>query len=223
MVFGGIIINAADEPHFEATMQKFRVETGMTGELKWAKVSNGKRDEYSLLMDYFFALLNQDCVHYHSLIIDTHRVDHRRFNGGDHELGFYKFYFQLMLKFGRKYCANGQPISLHVRLDERCSKQSLTDIKRMLNHALRRKTGHDTRPYKSVEPRNSKTCDMIQIVDIITGAIGYCKNGFHLLPGSNQAKCYLVDYIAQHAGVAELGRDTPQRINKFSIWNMRLR
>ena len=36
------------------------------------------------------------------------------------------------------------------------------------------------RPFKSIEPKNSKDSDIIQVNDIILGAIGFEKNGYLL-------------------------------------------
>jgi hypothetical protein len=39
-----------------------------------------------------------------NLIVDNHQINHQKFNQGDKEIGFYKFYYQLLFHcFGRRY------------------------------------------------------------------------------------------------------------------------
>src|SRR5687768_14187992 len=104
MVLGGILIPRDGVEGFNQSMAKYRSETKMFAELKWKKVSSGKLREYVRFVDYFFAQNNTDKVHFHSIIIDNTQVDHRQHNKGDKELGFYKFYYQLLLhSFGKRY------------------------------------------------------------------------------------------------------------------------
>lgn len=91
MVLGGIIIPANNVAEFNQTMFKFRIEQNMKAELKWTKVSNQKLLQYKRFMEYFFALNNTDKLHFRSIIIDNHQVDHQRFSKGDKELGSTNF------------------------------------------------------------------------------------------------------------------------------------
>jgi hypothetical protein len=115
MVLGGLIIEAASVPRFDVEMSKFREETRMFSELKWTKVTDQKIKQYMSFVRYFFLLLRADEVHFHCLILDTCQINHKKFNRGDGELGFYKFYYKLLLhSFGKRYChqnTNGSFIS----------------------------------------------------------------------------------------------------------------
>jgi hypothetical protein len=107
MVLGGLIIKNEDINKFAATMKRYRNETNMNAELKWSKVSNQKYEEYKKFIDFFFALNNTDVIHFKSIIIDTHKLNHKKFNKGDKEIGFYKFYYQLLLhSFASNYYKN---------------------------------------------------------------------------------------------------------------------
>jgi hypothetical protein len=162
MVLGGIMARAASIERIENTMRLFRTKHNMFAELKWTKVSNQKVEEYKSFVNLFFALNNSDIVQFHSIIIDNHQVDHRHFSHGDRELGFYKFYYQLLIhSFGRTHLQ--QPNTrFHVYLDYRNSSYSLNDLKLFLNQGMRKK-GAQTDPFVTVEPRDSKTCEVMQI------------------------------------------------------------
>ena len=224
MVLGGIVIPSGNVPVFEKSMSKFRSETKMHAELKWRKVSNQKIQEYRRFIDYFFAQNNTDQLHFHALIIDNHKVDHRAFSQGDKELGFYKFYYQLLLNcFGRRYCGRNPKAKIHVYLDYRNSRYSLEELKTILNAGIRKRWGVTTSPFRSIEPRDSKRSEIIQINDIVLGAIGFQKNGYDLVAGSSAAKRNLMAYIVEQVGLKNLKDGTPISQKRFTIWNFKLR
>jgi hypothetical protein len=223
MVIGGLIIDAPEIERFTATMRKFRDEQKMFAELKWTKVTDQKLPQYKRFVDYFFALNNTDVLHFHCIIVDNHQVDHHKFSKGDKELGFYKFYYQLLLhSFGKRYCREGEDDRFIVRLDERNSSYSLGTLKVVLNRGLNKKYKISTEPFVSIEPMNSKASELMQVNDIILGAIGSQKNGYDLLAGGRASKRELGQYIAAAAGLKDLKESTPWGRHRFTIWNFRL-
>jgi len=134
MVLGGIIIPAEHIDQINKTMQQFRHEQKMFSELKWTKVTNQKLAEYKRFVEYFFALNNSDKLHFHSILVDNHRIDYKKFGKGDKEVGFYKLYYQLLLHcFGRQYCREGEDVRFLLYLDQRTSSYSLNTLKIILN------------------------------------------------------------------------------------------
>jgi Protein of unknown function (DUF3800) len=221
MVLGGLIVEGGNVPGFEATMAKFRHKTRMFAELKWSKVTNQKFEEYRLFLSYFFSLLSVGQLHFHCLIVDTHLTDHRKFNQGDKEIGFYKFYYQLLLHcFGKRYCRKGEDDRLILHLDHRTTRYKLGTLKTVLNNGMKKKFRIDTQPFQSIEPKNSKESELIQINDIVLGAIGFQKNGYQLLPDTRQSTKDLAAFIAREAGIRNLGDDTRLGNHHFTIWNL---
>ncbi|MEW5799103.1 MAG: DUF3800 domain-containing protein [Bacteroidota bacterium] len=223
MVLGGIVMEHTEILRFADTMKKFRQEQKMTAELKWSKVSTQKLPEYKRFVDYFFALNNTNYIHFHSIIIDNHQVNHKKFNKGDKELGFYKFFYQLLLHcFGKIYCTSTNNVRLFVHLDNRQTKYKLSTLKTILNNGMAKKFSILYRPFVAVEPVESKISDLLQISDIILGAMGYQKNGYHLLAESKKGKIELAEYIASSAGLKTLTENTLKSNQRFTIWNFRL-
>src|SRR5436190_4323615 len=105
MVIGGIIVPQVSLKAVNARLLEIRDEKGVHAEIKWGKVSKSWLPRYKSILDYFFERNKKDRIHFHCMIFDTHKIDHRVFSNGDDELGFYKFYYQLLLNcFGRHYC-----------------------------------------------------------------------------------------------------------------------
>lgn len=224
MVLAGIIINQNKVDKFDKTMSSYREKTNMTSELKWSRVSNAKIKEYKIFVDHFFALCNTDIIHFKALIIDNHKVNHRRYSNGNKEEGFYKFYYQLFNWFGRLYFNfKREDTTFVIHPDYRNTKYKLGDLRDILNNGFNKKHHPAIRPFAAIEPLDSKKSEIIQVLDIILGAIGYVKNGYTLLGSSNKAKLEMCEYIRKKAGLRGLGQNSPYGQNRFSIWNFKLK
>ena len=223
MVLGGIIVPRVSLESMGEEIQTLRHDLHSTAELKWGKVSKGWLSKYKAFVDYFFEKNENERLHFHSLIIDRSRVDHRKYSDGDAELGFYKFYYQLLLHcFGKNYCPDmGDRIIAY--LDQRQTSYPVPQLRRILNHGVAKNFGNKTRPFLAVTPVNSKQHDLIQLTDVLIGAIGYHRNGLQALTEACPAKVELADYIAKRAGVKNLGRSTPYRMKRFTVWNLKFR
>jgi len=223
MVLGGLITPASHTEKFDATMQKYRDEQKMFAELKWAKISNQKIAEYKRFIEYFFALNNTDVIHFHCIVLDTHQFNHKKYNDGNKEIGFYKFYYQLLLNcFAKNYLRKNEDDKFIIYLDQRTTSYSLNDLKDILNNGIKKKFGMTDNRAVSIQPVNSKKCETMQINDILIGAIGYQKNGYHLLSGSKKSKIEMCEYIAKEAGVVSLQNNTAWGRVRFKIWNFQL-
>lgn len=220
LVLGGIVIESPDIPAAVESFNPIRQQYQITREIKWIKTSNGKYRGYKAIVDNFFDLNAADTFHFHSLIIDTHKVKHHIYNQGDPDIGFNKFIYQLLIKFGRLY---GKVSNIFVYLDERTTKQSTEELKGVLNNGLSCRFGIDTRPFKRVTFNDSKKSQLLQVNDLLIGAIGSRKNGHHLKQGYRQAKIDLSAHVLQRAGIDSLDNSTPFGKYRFSVWNFRLR
>lgn len=156
--------------------------------------------------------------------LSTIKVNHKRFSKGNKELGFYKFYYQLLLhSFGKRYYHKGEDSRFIVNLDYRNTTYSLNTLKIVLNRGMKKKFSITSEPFVAIEARNSKESELIQINDIILGAIGFQKNGYHLLAHARQAKKNIAAYIAHEAGFNDLCKNSPRGSNRFKIWNFQLK
>jgi hypothetical protein len=225
MVLGGIVIPDDRLVAIHQTLQEYRREEHMRAELKWTKVTKKYLRKYKAFVDHFFALNTRDCAHFHSLILDSHQFNHRKFNEGDKDLGYYKFLYQLLLhSFGKQYCKNkrGEECKLVVHPDQRNSKYPLDRLKTTLNFSMAKKFGFKSNPFVSIEAQDSKEADLAQLNDILIGAVGFHKNGIDLIAGAAQGKIDLASYIRQKSGLRSLTDSTSLGWNRFEIWNFKL-
>jgi hypothetical protein len=85
------------------------------GEIKWSKVSPSKLEFYMGLIDLFFDL--KKMPYFRCICIDSRKVDNDIYNSGDGELGFYKFYYQVLYHW-----INTNPITCRVFCDVKANK-----------------------------------------------------------------------------------------------------
>ena len=220
MVIGGIVTLREDEPRFAEAMALYRDSQNMHAELKWTKVSDQKFNEYRALMDLFFSV--NRLFHFRAIVVDTQEMDHRRYNRGDVELGFYKLMYQFLLhSFGAQLRPADRCI---VYLDQRTtSHYKLSTLCAILNNGLRKKYGLGYGPVRTIEPVESKQKDLIQIADVLMGAIGYEMNNAHVRTGAKRSKVQLAEYIASKAGLLNLQQPTPRSHKQFAIWHFHFR
>lgn len=217
LVLGAVTIKTEAVAELVTAIRAARLPGLPHGEVKWTKVSAGKLETYRAVVDAFFELSEQNVAHFHSVIIDTSRFDHHRFNQGDREIGFSKMVFQLLYKHARLY-----PERLYAYLDSRTTQQSLEDLRLMLNRRAANKLGRSEFPFRRVVFRNSKESDVIQLNDVLLGAVAWAKNGHSLRPDASAAKSDLAEHILRRAGIVSLDTDTPFGRNRFTVWNFKL-
>lgn len=219
MVLGGLITTVGEIPEIQKRVDDFRAQTGMVREFKWTKVSKAMLGHYRGLVDLLAELIAQDRVHFKAAVFDSTTFDHKQFSHGDGEKTFYKLMYQFILhKFG-KYLEEGDKAVIH--LDQRTTSYSLAEFKQILNNGIRKKYAIQRAAIRSLEPVDSKASDLIQIADVIMGALGFEMNGYHQIPGASSAKCELASYIANRFRLPNLSAATPWGRQDFEIWQFR--
>jgi hypothetical protein len=218
LLLGGMISQTAKGSNILAEITNARLPELPCGEMKWNKVSNAKIMCYKRVVDIFFDNAEFNDCHFHSLVLDTHRLNNSQYNEGSRQVGFNKEIYQLASKFARLY-----PTRLfHLYMDHRETNQRPEDLRNILNFG-RRKAGDDREwPFRRSHFRDSKTTPMLQMVDIFAGAIGYHINGHNLAVDASPAKQRLSNYILKRAGVDDVTVDTSMK-GKFTIWHRQLK
>lgn len=218
LVIGGIGIDTRSVPAANAALAQARLPQLPQGEMKWGKVSNSKIDAYGRTIKAFFDDPAFSGFHFHSLVVDTSALDHRKHNQGSRGIGFNKEIYQLATKFARLYIDK----LFHLYPDYRDTDQTPEDLRLVLNRG-RRKNG-DLRdwPFRRCQFRDSKNTPLLQLVDLLTGAVAWSVNGHASAPDASQAKTKIAHYVMRRAGIVSPLAGTSMR-GKFTIWHRQLR
>ena len=206
MLLGALFVpRGGAENALLADIAAFRVRRRAWAEMKWGKVSRAMLPVYQDFVDLFFA---HPAAHFRCLVVDSHQVDLRQYHNNDPETAFYNFY-------GLMLSRNMQRDNRYLVLtDERSNRERnrLSDLRDNINRYWQEQ-GASENIAVNVEPLNSKESDLLQIVDVLLGAVGYAIEEFT----TSEARLELTRHIAARLGVEELrthrGRDT-----NFTIW-----
>lgn len=219
MLQGGLWLRDRDVATFDALCNDVRDRHNMHGHMKWTKVSAAKYDAYRDFVDVFFRMYEQDQIAFRCIVVDTSVLDHDRFNDGDDELGFYKFYYQLLNYWARP------TLSYHISIAQRPDRQAsrLPTLRAVLNYSLRRVAGGmDVWPVGAIDAPMARDVNAIQVADIILGAVGYHLHDFHLKSGASEPRVELAAHVARQAGLRDLKHKSPPGERAFNIWHIKL-
>jgi hypothetical protein len=172
LIIGGIAVRLDQVLEIEERLRAVRANYPAhlaNNEVKWSKCSKGVLQYYKDFADVFFGAAERDLVSFTSLWVNKSTFNHRTYNAGSPDIGFNKMVYQLLLhKVGKVW---GDSYRITVKLDHRSTKHDPNDLSGMLNHDLRRK-GIETFPFKRIEFRDSKKSELIQLNDLLIGALG---------------------------------------------------
>jgi hypothetical protein len=222
MLLGAVCIPRCLVDIFSNEVKRIRLKTGMTKELKWTRVSNQHFENYQHYVDLFFAWNRPGLLSFHCKILDSHKINYSLYAGGDSEAGFYRFFYQLLLhSIAARYSMEGY--RLDVLLDFRSTGYSLDKLRSMLNSGFKKNYSDRIIPFRTVQHVDSKEHELMQITDLILGAICFRKNNQQKRLDARKAKVELSEYIFAHAGLTDELPNTPKQRKHFTVWNFRLR
>jgi len=171
-------------------------------EIKWTKISSGKLDFYSDLVNYFF---DKRTMGFRAWVIpDKTVLIHDDYNQ-THDEWYYKMYFYLLRNLifrDRKY---------HIYLDikdtrSRKKLQKLQDVLRNANYDF------SWEIIERIQHVHSHDIGLMQLADLFIGAISYHARGL----SSSAAKNDIVQLIKERSGLS-LTRNTLPSERKFNI------
>lgn len=213
-VYGAILVALDDLPTVQREIAAWRQREGIHGELKWEKMRGGLRlKKYKSLVELLFSLArHRQLIQFKAIILDRHAPEYRIYSKGNDEIGFYKTYYHWLLWYFAKFPLRHR-CKLRVIIDDRNlpknAKDPFTKLKFALNNGIRKEldaTADDV--VTEVTPLDSKQSDLLQVADLLMGAVGYHSQGFHLDPKANKGKVELARYIAARVGRPDLKHET---------------
>lgn len=222
LVVGALTLPRKNHPllaaEFHALKQKlkFRPE----GEIKWKKVSRAYLPFYQELLAWFFGHLKANHCRFRVHIVDTASPEYRQYGGGSKEQAFYKVYYHLLFQSIRRLVLEEEGSNVLVLLDYKRNQYPfrLAVLKKALNAGLKRDLKL-ANLVANVESRDSSGAHaelLIQVVDVLIGAIAHVRNGYLQKPGASAVKAEMVRFLEAQAGT-RFAFDTAARA-PFNLW-----
>lgn len=212
MILGGIICEKDDRKIIKKDLISIKLENQIkeNTEIKWNKVSPSKLKYYKELVDYFF---NSDLLRFRAMIIDKNQIDHERFNQ-THDDWYYKMYYELLKNLAEPKADN------YIYLDIKDTK-SARKVEVLRNYLNTRMKEFEYEPIKRIQSINSQESAILQLADLLIGAIGYKNREMFERENSSNAKTELMKYIADKSGYSLLN-STLLSEKKFNLFHIDL-
>lgn len=180
-------------------------------ELKWTKVSPQKIDMYCELIKYFF---DNEHLSFRAVIVDKTKLKHSKFKQ-THDEFYYKVYYQLL---SRIIVPNKEN---YIYLDIKDTK-SATKVKKLREILANDIYDFNMNSLKNVQNINSKESEILQLVDILIGAISFLNRGENEKDNFSKAKMKLIELIIDKSGY-NLKKTTFLSEDKFNLFFMELK
>ena len=94
LLIGSLWLEQEKRDLYKREIHALRNRHKIGGEFKWTKISPSRIEFYRELISWFHSY--GDALRFRCIAMDRERIDLLRFHQNDQELGFYKFYYQVL-------------------------------------------------------------------------------------------------------------------------------
>jgi CxxC motif-containing protein len=172
-------------------------------EIKWNKVSKSQIAFYKELIDFFF---DDDDICFRVLVVpDKLELEYEKY-GHTHDTFYYKMYFSMLkVILNPDYAHN-----IYIDIKDTKSTEKVHKLEEVLRND---KYDYAKEIIKKVQQVRSHEVELVQLADLLTGAVSYINRGLN----SSEAKNELVEYI-RHRSRYSLIKSTLIKERKFNIF-----
>lgn len=206
MVIGSLWLAADERNGFKEAVHDLRNRHRVGGEFKWQKVSPSRMEFYKELVKWFHE--QNDRLRFRCIAVDRDQVDLKLHHENDQELGFYKFYYQLLHHWILD--CNEYAIFLDFKSNRR--RDRLQVLRRCLDQS------NLSSVVDKLQAVRSEESVLIQLADVLTG-MAACRLNDQVRTGS--AKAEVLDRFEHLRG--DVIKPTPKGEQKFNVFQINLR
>lgn len=165
MLIGSLWLPYDKRNKFKSDIHDLRNKHKVGGEFKWQKVSPSRISFYKELIGWFNAIGNQ--LRYRCIVVEHEHVNLTLYHNNDQELGFYKFYYQLL----HHWIFDWNEYNFFVDYKTNGNRNSVKDLERCLS------LSNLSSVVRQVQAIPSKESVLLQLADVLTGISAYRLNG----------------------------------------------
>jgi hypothetical protein len=204
MIIGSIYCPKAKVQEISQYIKKLKnkYKIGDKSEIKWTKVSNNKIEFYTDLINYFFI---EDDLSFRAIVCDKTELDHKKYNQ-THDEWYHKMYYDML-----KYIFS--PNNTYNIYGDIKDNNSYKNFQKTLNFLRLNIVDSTGKTIKKMQPINSNESTILQMTDLIIGALAYFYRGLE----TSEAKLKVVELIQKQLPYS-LGSSTPFGKQKFNVF-----
>ncbi|MEK7607377.1 MAG: DUF3800 domain-containing protein [Patescibacteria group bacterium] len=174
-------------------------------EAKWTKISIAKADYYADLIGYFFKNKN---LRFRAVVVpDKGVLNHSAFKQ-NHDTWYYKMFYVLLNVIVNR---NTDKVEYNLYLDIKDTKGNVKvlELKRLLNIA----SVEQNFSIPKAQQVRSHEVELIQLNDILIGALSYVHRGLH----GNEGKKKVIEVIKKNLDKGDILTSSTKEEGKFNI------
>ena len=208
MVLGAIWCPQTKIKEINDRIKEIKVRNGVSEimQLKWTKISPAKIDLYKDLVNYFF---DDNDLHFRAVIIpDKKKLDHNYFQQ-THDTWYYKMYFDML----KVIFSPIDKYEVYIDIKDTNSYKKSQKLKEVCCNSI---YDFSHMIIRKLQPIRSDEVQIMQLVDIITGALGYENRNFKEGFINSEAKKEIIKLIKLRSNYS-LRKSTLLREEKLNI------
>jgi len=208
-LIGSLWLPAEQRQSLKDAVKRLRAEYSLKCEIKWHKVCSRLESFYNALIDIYLDFNKRDLLRFRCIAIEADKVDLVRFHDSDAELGFYKFYYQMLAHWILDFN------EYRIFCDEKTNRAGnrLKTLRLALDRA------NITSSVVSIQAVPSTEVALLQFTDSLLGMVSSRMNQ-SVAEGS--AKDRIIRHLEQGLNVDML-KPTPKGNTQFNIFKIDLR
>lgn len=209
MVLGGVWCPQNKLKGINQRIKQIKSRNGVAenAELKWTKISPAKLDLYQDLVNYFF---DDDDLRFRALIVpDKSKLDHRRFHQ-DHDTWYYKMYFEML----KVILSPSDRYEIYIDIKDTHSYEKAQKLQEVCCNSM---YDFSYQVIQRLQPIRSDEVQIMQIVDVLIGAVAYQNRHFPDDFTKSAAKLSIIDLIRKRSHYT-LQKTTLLREEKFNLF-----
>lgn len=210
MVLGGISCPSHLKQEFFNDIRNIKEKHNLSPwfEIKWTKVSASKIEFYLELVEYFFS--RKDLFFRGIVATNKKKLDHNKYNDGKYDIWYYKMYFRLLAPMIDPF----DEYRIFIDIKDTKGGPKVKKLKEVLCNNI-----YDFKNdvIRDINQINSKESELLQLTDLLIGALTYYHRGIYKEDWSNDGKVKLIDEISRKYNV-DLSRTTKRNEGKFNIF-----
>lgn len=213
MVAGGFAVAGNRIAEIEDQIAMLRDDAGIRSEFHWSGYRGGEKQKaYEELVRYACQLINRKHAAFHVIIANFGGYNHRAKRGENHDTSVNRMYFQLLLH--RVAAFYGKKRAIHVRLDSGNDSADICGMRNQLCASAYRQYSTKPNCVRSIEPVKSHNVGLIQMADVLVGAIAAKRNEVV----HKSAKGDLANFVLKASGRHSWATDTSYNARFLTVW-----
>lgn len=210
MVLGAVWCQLTSIDELARTARKLKRDFRLAAdfELKWGKVSKGRQDYYTAVLDWFWQTPE---LHFRALIVpDKTKLAHD-LHGHTHDEWYYKMYFDLL----KVIIDPQQRYNIYLDIKDTRGAKKVDKLHEVLSNAH---YDFARSIIERIQQVRSHEVELLQLADFLIGVVSYANRGL----SDNSAKSALVQRLRAQSGYS-LTHTTLLKENKLNLFRWRAR